>query len=139
VNILEVGAIAGYATAAPAASTQPDQALGTDVFLQLLVTELANQDPLNPMEHRELITQLAQLSTLEQMASMNAELGVLSLMQATDLVGRTVDVMCFDGTRVIGEVTQVAFTDEGPLLVVDDLLFSLDDVVRVLVAEPEAE
>jgi len=135
---LEVGAIAGYATAAAAASTQPQQSLGTDAFMQLLVTQLANQDPLNPMDDRQMITQLAQLSTLEQMTSMNAELEVLRLIQATGLVGRTVDALRFDGTRVIGEVTEVAFAEDEPLLVVGDSLISLDNLLRVLATEPEA-
>ncbi len=136
---MEVSAIAGYATAAAAASTQPQQSLGTDAFLHLLVTQLANQDPLNPMDDRQLITQLAQLSTLEQMTSMNAELKVLRLIQATGLVGRTVDALRFDGTRVIGEVTEVAFAEDEPLLVVGDSLISLDNLLRVLATEPETE
>ena len=134
-----VSPIAGYATAAPAASTIPEQSLGRDAFLQLLVTELANQDPLNPMEDRDLIAQLAQLSTLEQMTSMNAELEVLRLIQATGLVGRTVDALTFDGSRVVGEVTEVAFAENEPLLVVGDSLISLDNLLRVLATEPEAE
>ena len=36
------------------------------------MTQLANQDPLNPMDDRQMITQLAQLSTLEQMSEINA-------------------------------------------------------------------
>ncbi|NLW39409.1 MAG: hypothetical protein GXY96_00565 [Tissierellia bacterium] len=40
-------------------------------FLRLLTTQLANQDPLNPMEDREFIAQLAQFSALEQMQNLN--------------------------------------------------------------------
>ena len=45
--------------------------LDKDAFMKLLTTQLSNQDPLNPMEDREFIAQMAQFSSLEQMQSLN--------------------------------------------------------------------
>ncbi|HZX20879.1 MAG TPA: flagellar hook capping FlgD N-terminal domain-containing protein [Clostridia bacterium] len=48
--------------------------LDKDAFLRLLITQLQNQDPLNPMEDREFIAQMAQFSSLEQMQNLNKTL-----------------------------------------------------------------
>ncbi len=68
-----------------------------DRFLKLLVTQLRNQDPMNPMENAELTTQLAQMSTVEGINKLNASLETLlagfqssQTMQAASLIGRQV-------------------------------------------------
>ena len=53
--------------------------LGKSDFLKLLVTQLKNQDPLNPMEYTELTAQLAQFSSLEQLFNVNDTLESLSV------------------------------------------------------------
>ena len=53
--------------------------LDKDAFLRLLTTQLANQDPLNPIEDREFIAQLAQFSSLEQMQNLNKTVTTNSL------------------------------------------------------------
>jgi len=69
----------------------------SDRFLKLLVTQLQNQDPMNPMENAELTTQLAQMSTVEGINKMNSTLdGLLAqyksnqVLQGAALVGRQV-------------------------------------------------
>jgi len=72
--------------------------LGQDEFLELLVTKLENQDPLNPQEDEDFIAQLAQFSSLEQLEDMNdsLQLGLdwdyilsqtISNTMATSLIG----------------------------------------------------
>lgn len=48
-----------------------DSTMGKDEFLNLLVTQLKNQDPMNPMQDKEFIAQMAQFSSLEQMQNMS--------------------------------------------------------------------
>lgn len=52
--------------------------LDKNAFLRLLTVQLSNQDPLNPMEDREFIAQLAQFSALEQMQNLNTTIRVTS-------------------------------------------------------------
>jgi flagellar basal-body rod modification protein FlgD len=55
-------------------STQPKKEMGKEQFLKILVTQLQNQDPTKPMEDREMIGQMAQLSVLEQLSNLNQSL-----------------------------------------------------------------
>jgi flagellar basal-body rod modification protein FlgD len=61
--------------------SNPNQTLGKDDFLTLLVTQLKNQDPLKPMDPTEFTAQLAQFSSLEQLYNVNENLQVLKSLQ----------------------------------------------------------
>ena len=120
-----------------AVTTPQQDLLGKEAFLRLLVTELSNQDPLNPMDDREFIAQLVQLSTLEQMTSLNTGIEVLHLIQATGFVGKSVEALTSDGSHVVGTVAEVKFTESEPLLIVEDTPIRLDEVIRVFAADSE--
>jgi flagellar basal-body rod modification protein FlgD len=91
--------------AKPAASTDPNSVSAqTDKFMTLLVTQLKNQDPLNPMDNAQLTSQLAQLSTVQGINQLNSTLTSLSSsyqstesLAATNLIGKGVLV---DGNSV---------------------------------------
>ena len=79
-----------------------DANLNRDDFLQLLVTQLSNQDPLNPMDGQEFAAQLAQFSSLEQLIDINDVLGANNQLNgllaqsinsgvAADLIGKTIE------------------------------------------------
>lgn len=61
--------------------TSGDSALGKDAFLKLLVTQMKTQDPLNPMDDKQFVAQLAQFSSLEQLTNINS--GIDKLNTAT--------------------------------------------------------
>jgi len=67
----------GLATAAP-----PKTELGKDEFLRLLTTQLANQDPLSPMDNQAFIAQLAQFASVEQLRDVGQRLDTLLVAQA---------------------------------------------------------
>ncbi|MFO2465843.1 flagellar hook assembly protein FlgD [Pseudomonas sp. 15FMM2] len=74
-----------------------DQSLGKDAFLQLLVTQLKNQNPLSPQDNGAFVAQLAQFSSLEGINTLNDSVNAISsnykssqALQASSLVGRSV-------------------------------------------------
>jgi flagellar basal-body rod modification protein FlgD len=84
------------AASAKSGSTKPGE-LGRDDFLNLLVTQLQYQDPLNPMDSTDFTAQLAQFSSLEQLSNMNTKMdeltrvqGAFANAQAVGYIGRDV-------------------------------------------------
>lgn len=81
--------------------------LGKDAFLKLLIAELSNQDPTNPVEDREFISQMATFSSLEQMQNMNKTLTSMAdtnKFSAASYIGKVVAFTKGEGT----EAKQVA-------------------------------
>ncbi len=60
----------------PSAQPAGKNALGKDDFLRLLTTQLANQDPLDPMDNTAFVSQMAEFSTLEHMMNMSESVGL---------------------------------------------------------------
>jgi flagellar basal-body rod modification protein FlgD len=88
---------AGSASGKGSASATDSVAADTDKFMTLLVTQLQNQDPLNPMDNSQMTSQLAQLQTVSGINTLNTTLSSLSAsyqsseaMQATSLIGHGV-------------------------------------------------
>lgn len=85
----------GTSTYANVPSFEEKSNLGKDDFLQLLVAELSNQDPLEPMDDKDFIAQLAQFSSLEQLTDMNNQLQSMTqnnlLGSLSSLIGKEVE------------------------------------------------
>ena len=104
------------ALGAAAAGTNPNAILGKDDFLKLLVTQLQHQDPMNPMDDKDFMGQMAQFSSLEQITNMSSALQRMDhsnqLSQSVGLIGRTVTYAQGDGTLASGVASSVS-TDEN--------------------------
>jgi flagellar basal-body rod modification protein FlgD len=109
--------------------------LGKDDFMQLLIAQLRNQDPMKPMEDKEFISQLAQFSSLEATEKMTAQLEELStsgiITQAATLLGKQVTAKLTSGETVTGTVSQVKIVGGKPVAVVNgtELETSLINVI----------
>lgn len=130
---MAIAGIASMASAADTSSTVQDRGqMGKDMFLKLLVTQLKNQNPLEPMEDREFIAQLATMNSAEQLTQLNGQLTNFLLMQAasqaSDLVGKEVTISKADGTEIQGKVSKVIFNGQTPQVEVNGELYLLAQV-----------
>ena len=109
------------------------QELGKDDFLKLLITQLSNQDPTNPMENTEFIAQMAQFSSLEQMTNMSTSFTRMANMlfssEATNTIGRTVELNV-NGEMQTG-IVEAATRGDNPMVQVNGSLYSMDYITKV--------
>jgi flagellar basal-body rod modification protein FlgD len=111
----------GLATAPT--STTGTNSVDKDMFLQLLVAQMRNQDPMNPADSSEFLSQTAQFTSLEKMQAVADQTSQLVALQvafgASSLVGRTVAYAGPDGALLSGVVSSVRFEATGPVLSVN--------------------
>jgi flagellar basal-body rod modification protein FlgD len=97
--------------------------LDLKVFLDLMITELQNQDPLNPLDNTELLSQISQMREIGATDQLTKTLdGVLlgqSIASATNLIGADVTALSDNGERIEGQVARIAIADGEPKLHVE--------------------
>jgi flagellar basal-body rod modification protein FlgD len=112
---------------------KPQQNLGKDDFLKLLITQLSYQDPTSPVEDKEFIAQMAQFSTLEQMTSMAGDFNRLTAMitgtEASSALGRSVELT--DGERMVQGVVQAVTRGNEPQVLVNGAYYNWNQVNKV--------
>ncbi len=118
-NDLVINSVSDMATYDPNAPGAVDhiKSMGKEEFLKMLIAQLENQDPLDPMEDKEFISQMAQFSSLEQMQNMNANLEenlnwnyllsqTINNTMSTSLIGK--DVKASGNQFYLGESSDAA-------------------------------
>ena len=110
--------------ATSSANTTSTSTVDYNTFLQLLVAEMKNQDPTNPMDTAQYMSQFAQLSTVEQAMQTNAKLDALlssqSLSQADGLIGKTVSFTDSTGASFSGKVVSISINSDGSIATLED-------------------
>jgi flagellar basal-body rod modification protein FlgD len=93
----------GSGSSAPTSSSQSPPTLGYNDFLQLMIAQLQNQDPLNPTDSSEFMSQIAEFSNVEQGINANSKLDQLlvnsNISQASTMIG--LSIKGTDGTEGI--------------------------------------
>jgi Flagellar hook capping protein len=137
------GIISSTLTSSNAMSNAVNKTLGKNDFLKLLTTELKNQDPTQPVDNKDFITQMATFSSLEQMYNVSTSIDNLSniftsltqqslVSQGASLIGKEVTGYDADGKLISGVVDSVNYPLNGPItLQISDLSLELNSVIKV--------
>lgn len=131
---MATSATIGTSSSTSASASSPNATLNQADFLKLLVTQMTQQDPLNPESDTDFAAQLAQFSSLQESTNMA---GSLSNMQANSLIGSTVSVSSATNsdTEITGVVTGVDMSDGNPEIQVNGQLYGLSQILSVLPAQ----
>jgi flagellar basal-body rod modification protein FlgD len=93
-----ISGVTDYVDSTQTTATSLGDSMGRDTFIKLFLTQLQNQDPLNPMDATQLSSQLAQFSSLEQLYNTNENLETLidsqdssNRYQVLDLIGKEIE------------------------------------------------
>jgi flagellar basal-body rod modification protein FlgD len=119
---------------------QPGGALGKDEFMKMLVAQMQNQDPMEPMDNSQMTAQLAQFSSLEQMENLNGQFegfqqgtaAAMSMMNS----GKPVVLELAEGGNVSGILEKVQWSNGDTQYVVDGEYYSMADIISLKAGEP---
>ncbi|MEM7307079.1 MAG: flagellar hook capping FlgD N-terminal domain-containing protein [Planctomycetota bacterium] len=144
---MDLTGISASESSLAASGALPSQSLDKEAFMELLVAQLQNQDPLDPASSEEFSAQLAQFSSLEQLENLNDNILTMVLLQQSNallgqltegsaLIGQSVSWQDpTTGTSGTGTVESVKVVDGTAFLSIDGDDVALIDVTEVLGAE----
>ncbi len=137
-SVSATSAYTGYSSTDATSQRDPVKTLGQNDFLQLLVTQMTTQDPMNPKTDTEFIGQMAQFSSLEQNKLIEQQLSSLradqQVSQAHNVLGRQVELQADDGTVVTGTVSAVKIEAGTPKILVNGQAYDLNQIKSVSMA-----
>jgi len=106
-----VNAFPSGTTTPPARGTNNLKDLDLNQFLQLMISELTNQDPLNPMDNTQLVQQLGSIREIAATDKLSASLTTLqseqSLTTASSLIGKQITALTTDNENISGKVDRI--------------------------------
>jgi len=110
--------------------------LGQDDYLKLMISQIKNQDPLDPVKNKEFISQMAQMTQVHGISEMNSNIEQLTsfnqLSSAASLVGRNVEYNAEDAdTTYSGTVDQVTRNGGKTLFSINGTNVTADKIISV--------
>lgn len=131
------------ATSSAAASSTSDPLGNESTFLTLLVSQLQNQDPLNPTSDDQLLSQMSEIGQLQSATTLQTSLQSMVLQNqissAGNLIGKYVQGLDSQGNQQQGVVNSVAVKSDGIYLELDNNQeLSMSNVTSITTAPPTA-
>ena len=115
--------------------------LDTGAFIQMLLAEMQNQDPLSPMDNAQIVQQISQIKAIQSNTQLMETLESVLLGQnvstASGMIGKTIQGLTADGDQVSGVVERVTITDGIPTLYVGEEAVTLKNVSAIQAAGAE--
>jgi flagellar basal-body rod modification protein FlgD len=109
--------------------------LGQQQFLQLMAAQLANQNPLEPIQQQDFLGQLAQFSTLGGVESLNQNFAALfqlqKLTEGSNLIGKTATYMNSADQKVSGTVEAAGLSQGALVLTIDGQQVDVSNVLSI--------
>lgn len=135
-SVGSTGSTAG--TSADTTSSSANQGIAgltPDNFLQMLITQLQNQDPMNPTDSNQILQQISEIRNIQSTTDLTTSLNSVALGQslttASSLIGKQVQGLAADGTQVSGAVDSVTVSNNAAELNIGSQTLSLSSVTAV--------
>ncbi len=110
--------------------------LDLNAFLSMMIAELQNQDPLNPMDNAQLLQQVSQIreieSNLRLVSTLESLVRAESFATGTNLIGRMVKGLDAEGKEVMGVVEKVSADDKGFYVHFDNTTIAMKNIREVM-------
>jgi flagellar basal-body rod modification protein FlgD len=105
-------------------------------FIKMLIAELSNQDPMNPMDNHEILQQVSQIREIESNDRLTDMLETVrvgqSLSTATTMIGRKVKALTDSGDQVVGVVDRISVGENDSKVFIGNQQISLKNVSEIL-------
>ena len=136
VSSISNNAATNSATAGDAYTSAAKQTLSEQDFLNLLVTQMTSQDPMNPMTNQDMLSQMVSFSTLQGNTTMQSTLAGMQSGQAfsaaNSLIGKQVNLLLDShGNTTQGVVSGVDLSTGSPQIIVNGQGYGLNQVLSV--------
>ena len=109
--------------------------LDSGQFMQILLAQLTHQNPLEPMDNSEMMTQFSQLNSLQELRGIHSSMETMTTVNATtyltSLIGKTVKASRADGKIIEGVVEGVETETDNPQVLIGDERVDLVNVLEI--------